>query len=203
MQRSVSPVVDDASGGWNAVAAEFIASRNPSIGVATVRLWAAALPVGASILDLGCGHGTPISAALVENGFDVYGVDASPDLVAEFRRRLPGTAVRCEAVETSKFFERRFDAAIAIGLMFLLRDDAQGQLIRRVAAALAPGGRFLFTAPTQDVSWTDVLTGRQSRSLGMDAYTAMLHEADLELVDEFTDEGENHYYSTRRVVQAP
>ena len=198
----MNPTDDDVSNGWNAVAAELIAHRNPTIGVATVREWATSLPAGASILDLGCGHGTPISAVLVEDGFDVFGVDASRDLVEEFRRRLPGAMVRCEAVETSTFFERHFDAAIAIGLMFLLRDDIQEQLIRRVAAALTPGGGFLFTAPTQDASWTDILTGRQSRSLGMDAYRAILRAADLELVGEFTDEGENHYYSTRKAVRA-
>lgn len=109
---------------------------------------------------------------------------------------------RCEAAETSTFFGRRFDAAIAIGLIFLLREDIQRQLIRRVATAVHPGGRFLFTAPTQDVSWEDILTRRPSRSLGMEAYTLILREADLELVGEFTDEGENHYYSTRKILPA-
>lgn len=192
----MDPGVEDASGGWNAVATEFIARRNPRIGVATVRDWTASLPTGAPILDLGCGHGTPISAALVEKGFEVYGIDASPTLVAEFQRRLPGTAVRCEAVETSAFFDRRFDAVISVGLMFLLREDDQRQLIRRVSRALNPGGRFLFSAPVQDTAWTDSMTGRQSRSLGMDQYTAILRAAGLELLGEYTDEGENHYYST-------
>lgn len=174
------------------MAAKLIANRNPTIGVSTVRGWATSLAAGASILDLGCGHGFPISTALAEDGFDVFGIDASPELVAEFRRQLPGASVCCEAVETSSFFDRRFDAAIAIGLIFLLREDIQRRLICRVATALTPGGRFLFTAPAQDTSWKDMLTGRQSRSLGMDAYLNILRDADLELLGEFTDEGENH-----------
>lgn len=88
--------MDDASGGWNAVASEFIAHRRPKIGVATVRKWASELPSGASILDLGCGHGIPVSAALVEDGYDLHGIDGSPRLVAGFRRRLPMAAVACE-----------------------------------------------------------------------------------------------------------
>jgi 2-polyprenyl-3-methyl-5-hydroxy-6-metoxy-1,4-benzoquinol methylase len=194
--------VDDASGGWNAVARDFIAHRSPVIGVSVVRNWAATIPSGGSILDLGCGHGFPISSALVESGFSVYGIDASPDLVLEFRRRLPDTHVRCEAVEASSFFDRDFDAAISIGLMFLLSEQAQRQLISRLSAAVRPGGAFLFTAPIQAVSWTDVLTGQQSRSLGIEVYEALLKNGGFDLVEGFADEGENYYYSAKKLAQS-
>lgn len=188
----------DHSAGWNAMAAEFIVRRNPVIGVATVRKWAASLPAGASVLDLGCGHGVPISAALAGDGFAVYGVDASPDLAAEFKRRVPQGTVVCEAVEESTFFGLQFDAAVAIGLVFLLPADTQRHLIHRISAALHPGARFLFTAPTQCTTWPDLLTGRRSISLGEATYSAVLLEAGFELVGEYTDEGENHYYSARK-----
>ncbi len=193
--------MDDISGGWNAVAAEFIARRSSSIGVATVRNWAASIPAGGSILDLGCGHGIPISVTLVEEGFRVYGIEASPDLVLEFRRRVPGAQVRCEAAETSTFFDRRFDAVIAIGLMFLLPEEAQKQLLHRVSCVLRPGGSLLFTAPRQDVSWADNMTGRRSRSLGGEAYEAALRDVGLDLVAEFADEGKNHYYNAKKSGQ--
>ena len=193
--------MDDASGGWNVVAQDFIARRSPVIGVSVVRNWAATIPSGGSILDLGCGHGFPISSALVNSGLSIYGVDASPNLVLEFRRRLPEAQVRCEAVETSTFFDRRFDAVIAIGLIFLLNEQSQRQLISRVSAVVRPGGAFLFTAPTQAVSWTDVLTGRQSTSLGSEAYEALLKNSGFEVVNGFTDEGENHYYSAKKLAQ--
>jgi 2-polyprenyl-3-methyl-5-hydroxy-6-metoxy-1,4-benzoquinol methylase len=193
--------VDDASGSWNAVARDFIRHRSPVIGVSAVRNWAATIPSGGAVLDLGCGHGFPISSTLVESGFSVYGVDASPDLVLEFRRRLPESQVRCEAVETSSFFDRTFDAAMAIGLMFLLNEQSQRLLIARVSAAVRPGGAFLFTAPTQAVSWTDVLTGQQSRSLGIEVYESLLKNDGFDLLDRFTDEGDNHYYSAKKLVQ--
>jgi cyclopropane fatty-acyl-phospholipid synthase-like methyltransferase len=190
--------VDDVSGSWNAVAADYISRRSSRIGVATVRKWAADLPPGGSVLDLGCGHGVPISAALMEDGFKVYGIDASPILVEEFRQKCPDALVRCEPVETSDFFDRKFDAVIAIGLMFLLSEDTQRQFIHRVSGVLNPGGRFLFTAPTQKVAWADNLTGRQSRSLGREEYEAALRKAGFELLAGYTDEGENHYYSAKR-----
>lgn len=189
---------DDASNGYETAASEFMASRSTSIGVATIRAWSSSLPTGAAILDLGCGHGVPISAALMEDGFSVYGVDASPSLVAGFRRRLPGAHVICEPVETSRFFGRMFDGCVAVGLMFLLRAEAQRGLIRKVALSLKPGGRFLFTAPAEACAWRDVLTGRPSRSLGTEVYEATLASSGFVLAGDMVDEGDNHYFDCLR-----
>lgn len=188
----------DPSNGYEAVASEFVRVRNPRIGVATVRAWARSLPPGASILDLGCGDGVPIGIALMTDGFKLYGVDASLTLTAAFRRRLPHADVVCEAVEDSSFFRRTFDGVIAVGLMFLLSAEPQRSLIHKVAVALNPGGRFLFTAPVQVGTWDDALTGRESVSLGADEYEAALADAGLTLMGEHTDEGGNHYYDARK-----
>ena len=189
----------DRSNGWEAVANDFIGSRaQSSVGAATVRAWAQSLPSGASVLDLGCGFGVPISEVLIASGFVVYGVDASPTSCAEFRRRFPEARVACEAVEDSAFFNRTFDAVIAWGLLFLLPPATQRELIQRVARVLVPGGRFLFTAPTQTATWNDLSTGRLSESLGFAAYSAELTKAGLTLVSEYVDEGENHYYDAVR-----
>ena len=168
-----------------------------SIGVATVRMWARLLPRGGAILDLGCGSGEPISTALNNEGFLVYGIDASTSLTAAFRRRLPHAHVTCEAIEDSRLFGRTFDGVIAVGLMFLLPAEVQRDLIRKVAVALNPDGRFLFTSPLQVCAWTDVLTGQESHSLGADEYKAAFSEAGLMVIGEYEDEGKNHYYDTR------
>jgi len=78
--------------------------------------------------------------------------------------------------------------------MFLLPDEAQHRLIARVAGALAPGGRFLFSAPRQMCEWDDRLTGRPSRSLGQQAYRQALEAAGLILAHQRTDPGGNHYF---------
>ncbi|MQA91818.1 MAG: methyltransferase domain-containing protein [Gemmatimonas sp.] len=147
--------------------------RDPAIGVATVRAWARELPSGGAVLDLGCGNGVPISQVLIEDGFVVYGVDAAPAMTAAFHERFPRAHIACETVEDSDYFGRVFDG-VAWGLLFLLSADAQAALVRRVASALKPGGRFLFTAPEQACTWTDMLTGRQSISLGAKVYRATL-----------------------------
>jgi SAM-dependent methyltransferase len=180
--------------GYERVASEFIAGRSPGVGVSSVRAWARALTPHATVLDLGCGSGVPLTKILVDEGHVAYGIDASPTLVAAFRDNLPGVAVACESAEASTFFHRSFDAVLAWGLWFLLPEDTQQRLLERVAAALRPGGRLLFTAPEPACTWIDAMTGEASRSLGAETYRKHLSAVGFSLLSEYDDEGENHYY---------
>lgn len=195
MVRWLMPI--DHSRGWDAIADTFIAARS-DIGADTVRRWARQLPAGAAVVDIGCGSGVPISAALIEAGCQVFGIDASPTLLVEFRRRFPSAMTACEAAETSSLFRRRFDGAVAIGLLFLLPPDDQRQVIARVGGALRPAGRFLFSAPRQACEWNDTLTGRLSLSLGEKEYRRVLEDAGMRLCRQEVDEGENNYFDAVR-----
>jgi SAM-dependent methyltransferase len=184
---------DDKSSGYEEVAETFMRVRDTCIGPTTVREWSRILPRGCAILELGCGHGV-VSQVLVTEGFEVYGIDASAKMMAAFRQRFPDAHAECSAVEDSDFFRRTFDAVVAWGLMFLLRPDVQVALIPKIAKALQPGGKFLFTAPTQACTWQDALTGRESFSLGDERYRQLLNNEGLVLDGEESDEGGNHYY---------
>jgi cyclopropane fatty-acyl-phospholipid synthase-like methyltransferase len=151
------------------------------------------LPRGCAILELGCGHGV-VSKVLVDEGFEMYGIDASVKMIEAFRQRFPDAHAECSAVEDSDFFRRTFDAVVAWGLMFLLPPDVQVTLIPKIGRALRPGGKLLFTAPTQECTWQDALTGRESFSLGDEHYRQLLVIEGLVLDGEESDEGDNHYY---------
>lgn len=194
---------DDAvARAWETAAHDLIRSRDHSrIGAGVVRQWARSLPEKATVLDLGCGHGVPITQELVNRGgLNIYAMDASPTLVSAFRERFPAVRVACERVEDSTFFARTFDGAVAWGLIFLLAPTTQRELLGRIASVLRPAGRFLFTAPTQDGQWTDISTGLPSTSLGREEYIRALNAAGLELATEFHDEGDNHYYDAIKAV---
>lgn len=188
----------DKSNGYEEVAKLFMSERDSLTGVSTVRQWSRTLVRGSSILDLGCGHGVPISQALIEDGFTVYGVDASASLMESFRKRFPSAHAECSAFEDSAFFRRTFDAVVAVGLMFLLHLDVQCLLIRKVKQALNSKGQFLFTSPKEKCIWQDILTHRESVSLGAQCYREVLQAEGLILVGEMSDEGNNHYYSVRK-----
>ena len=188
----------DKSNGYEEIASIFIPGRGRNrsgVGASVVAEWSQLLPAGATILDLGCGTGIPISLTLIERGFSIYGVDASASMTAEFQGNFPTAPVQCAAVEDSDFFGRTFDGVVAWGLFFLLGAEAQCQLITKVAAILPSGGRLLFKAPIQTCSWLDAMTGRASISLGQEAYRSALEVEGISLVGTYLDEGQNYHYS--------
>jgi len=190
----------DRSNGYEAVSEEFLARRGSSgtrstaIGVTEVRKWAITLPRGSSVIDLGCGPGFPITAVLVEEGLQVFGVDAAPSFVAALQRNLPGIPIVCESVLESRLFDRAFDAVLSIGLMFLLKAEEQDRLIQRFAEILVPGGRLLFTSTAKPAVWNDAMTGLESVSLGAEEYKKLLGAAGISVTEEFEDVGENDYF---------
>ena len=198
----------DRSNGYESVSAEFLAhrgngrTRSNAIGVKEVRNWARTLHPGSSVIDLGCGPGFPLTEVLVEEGLDVFGVDAAPSFVSAFQRNLPGTPIACESVLESSFFDRTFDAVLSIGLMFLLKAEEQHRLIRRFADILVPGGRLLFTSTVEPHVWNDVMTGMESISLGAEEYVRQLSAVGISVTSEYEDEGQNHYFDALKGDQS-
>ncbi|WP_031569798.1 class I SAM-dependent DNA methyltransferase [Rheinheimera texasensis] len=195
-----NPTTDPANG-YETHAAEFRHWREQSnIGVETVLQWAQGLPPGAAVLDLGCGSGLPLGKVLAERGFSLYGIDASPTLAVAYQQLLPQAQVVCEKLEDSDFFQRQYAGVLCVGVLFLLPEAAQRQLFAKVAAALLPGGLWLFSAPAQACRWVDVLTGLESVSLGAAAYQQLLEQAGLQLQAQYQDEGGNFYFAARKPV---
>ena len=191
----------DRSNGYESISAEFISTRSPIIGVKRVQDWAKTLPRGAAVVDLGCGPGVPITEVLVAEGLSVYGVDAAPSFVQAFQRNLPDTPIACEAIQDLKFFDRTFDGVLAWGFMFVLSPEDQRRLIERIGDILVPGGRLLFTSPAEMGSGTDIMTGREFRSLGAEEYRQRLLAAGLTVAREYKDEGQNHYFDALKELK--
>ena len=191
--------MSDPSCGYDAVAEAFAAARSDA-GVAVVRAWAARLPRGGAVLDVGAGTGAPLTVALLSAGLDVAAIDPAPAMATRFRAQLPGIPIACERAQDSAFFARRFDGVLMVGVVFLLGEEAQAPLLACLARALRPGGALLFSAPREVGGWTDALTGLPSVSLGHAGYTAALRAAGLTLAATHTDEGGNHYYEAQRPV---
>ena len=183
----------DRANGYEEYAEQFMHRRDTHIGPDVVREWARQLPPGTEVLELGCGHGV-VSKVLVEAGLKLYAVEPSPTLLGAFRERFPDVETDCSPAEDSAFFGRAFDAIVAWGVLFLMEEEAQREVLRRAAAALRPGGRLLFTAPREKREWIDILTERPSWSLGAEVYQSLLRELGCEVSSGVTDEGGNYYY---------
>ena len=71
------------------------------------------LPKGASVLDLGCGAGSPVAFHMIECGlFGITGVDTSPTLVSLCRDRMPDRKWIVTDMR-SLSLNRKFDGVLA------------------------------------------------------------------------------------------
>jgi SAM-dependent methyltransferase len=107
------------------------------------------IPAGATVLELGCGAGVPMTAALAE-GRRVTGVDISATQVELARRNVPA-ATFLQADMTALAFEpESFDAVVAFySLTHVPRDDVP-PLLSRIRDWLRPGGTFLASFGVED-----------------------------------------------------
>jgi SAM-dependent methyltransferase len=138
----------------------------------------AGLAPGARVLDVGCGHGKPIAAALIARGFRVTGVDVSPTLLAAAASALP-EGEWIEADMRALALGRRFDAVLAWHSFFHLGMADQRAALPRLAAHLGPGAPLMWTAGLGAGVAMGEWEGEplHHASLSRDDYTAILaHE---------------------------
>lgn len=91
------------------------------------------------ILDLGCGTGV-LTAQIASCGAETTGVDRSPEMIAEARRKFP--ALRFEVMDAAALaFVGEFDAVFSNAALHWIREA--GRVAAGVERALRPGGRFV------------------------------------------------------------
>jgi SAM-dependent methyltransferase len=105
-------------------------------------------PIG-TVLDLGCGMGEPVGRYLLDQGYQVVGVDSSATLIALCRTRFPHAEwlvgdMRCLDLG------RRFDGILAWDSFFHLSMDDQRGMFARFAAHAIPGAPLMFTSGTSE-----------------------------------------------------
>ena len=106
-------------------------------------------PVGARVLDLGCGSGQPIADYLAKHGCGVTGVDGSPTMIAMFRERLPEQSWRLADMRGLDLGER-FDGLLAWDSVFHLSRDDQRAMFEVFARHAMAGAPLLFTSGPAD-----------------------------------------------------
>jgi SAM-dependent methyltransferase len=98
---------------------------------------------GVSVLDLCCGIAGPGRLIARELGCDYLGVDASPQSVAVAREEARDLPCRFEVAHVPPLPAGSFDVVLLLETMLAFADKET--LVREIAAALEPGGRFAFT----------------------------------------------------------
>ena len=138
---------------------------------------------GAKVLDLGCGAGA-LAAILAAAGASVWGADISPALLAIARRRVPQATFVEGSIHDLGLPAARAVCAIGEVVNYLADPKAGDGLpafLRRVHAALEPGGLLLFDAAGPGRGGTRGFTEGDGWAVG-----AIGDESDGELVRRIT-----------------
>jgi SAM-dependent methyltransferase len=144
----------------------------------------ALLPPAGRVLDIGCGSGAPIAAAIAAAGHRVTGLDASPTLLALARARLP-QAEWIEADMRAMALGRRFDGLLAWDSFFHLDQAAQREMFPRFAAHAARGAALIFTSGPRHGVAIGTYGGEPLFHASLDAeeYRALLAVAGFAVLD--------------------
>jgi len=155
------------------------------------------IPVGAGVLDLGCGCGVPVAATLADGGHHVTGVDLSEVQITRARQLVPHATLMHADANQITFPDHTFDAVVCLYALIHMPLDEQPRLFSRIARWLRPGGLLLVTTGAQ--AWT----GTEERWLGgpvpmwwshadADTYRRWIIQADMLIEsDEFVPEGDS------------
>ncbi|CAM3576559.1 class I SAM-dependent methyltransferase [Corallococcus sp. ZKHCc1 1396] len=103
------------------------------------------IPPDGSVLDLGCGAGTPIGGYLLSRGRAVTGIDTSPRLIAHCRATLLDGDWRVADMRTLAL-SRQFHGVIAWDSFFHLGHDAQRAMFPVFRDHALPGAMLMFTS---------------------------------------------------------
>jgi ubiquinone/menaquinone biosynthesis C-methylase UbiE len=108
---------------------------------------------GGRALDLGCGTGV-VALALARRGFDVVGVDHSPEMLEHARRKLAaeGLPVELETgdVRSLRFGDGEFDCVTIQGLLHHLEEI--DPCLREATRVLQPGGFLYVSEPMREAT---------------------------------------------------
>jgi SAM-dependent methyltransferase len=117
------------------------------------------LPGGGLVVELGCGTGIS-SQILRAAGYEIVGIDISPDMLAIARRRVPDAEFRRGSLWDAEL--PRCAAVTAIGEVINYAADEQAgaerlpELCERIHRALEPGGLFMLDFATPGRATGDV-----------------------------------------------
>ena len=100
------------------------------------------IPKGGRVLDVGCGNGYPISKYLIDNGYQVTGIDISEKMISE-AKRLSGEFSVCDFMEYAS--DTKFDAIIAFDSLWHIPLELQKEIYNKMYSLLVDGGYCLFT----------------------------------------------------------
>ncbi|TXJ17442.1 MAG: class I SAM-dependent methyltransferase [Afipia sp.] len=162
----------DPTSSFYADNASVYAARERNLPTTRLDAFLAALPAGASILELGCGAGQD-AAYMLSRGFDITPTDGSAELANEAEKLIgrPVQIMKFETLDASAAFDGIWAEA---SLLHVARSDLPS-ILDRILRALKDGGIFHSSFKAGDAEGHDTL-GRYYNYPSAEWLTALLSE---------------------------
>jgi cyclopropane fatty-acyl-phospholipid synthase-like methyltransferase len=107
----------------------------------------------ATVLDVGCGTGFPVSSTLAKVGYDVTGIDVSQNMIDLCRKRFKGNFIKADMLSFQP--QQQFDAIFAFFPLFQLSYRSTHSMIFKFASWLKTGGLLLIATIPAEALVTD------------------------------------------------
>ena len=155
--------------------------------------FAADLPQGGTICDLGCGSGEPVSAYLINKGFKLFGIDYAAAMIDLASFRFPDHLWQVQDMRTP-LPQNEYDGIVSWDGFFHLAPEEQRKALPNFAKALRHGGNLLLTVGPLAGEVTGIVDGATvyHSSLAPEEYRRILTSegfADIEFKAEDPDCG--------------
>jgi cyclopropane fatty-acyl-phospholipid synthase-like methyltransferase len=178
---------DIIASGYDKVADKYEAlesAQAPWPRLQRVRAFAADLPQGSRILDIGCGNGIPATRELAMK-HEVTGVDISEEQIARATSNVPAATFICGDAREVELPAASFDAIVALYLIDNVPCEDYPAFFCHLIQLLKPRGRVLLSAepgedPWQSYTWLGV--PMLINTVPTDELVQLLQEAGLSVV---------------------
>jgi predicted TPR repeat methyltransferase len=144
---------------YNKIAQEWSKVRNNSFVSKLVIDFVNKLSPDASVLDIGCGTGYPLTKYLCDKQFHVTGIDIAEKMVeiAEFQKVPNAEFTVCDFFDFISI--KKFDGVLAWDSFFHFPKEKQEEIYFKVGNLLNSGGYLLFTHGDADDEHIDNMMG--------------------------------------------
>ncbi|VVB58395.1 Ubiquinone/menaquinone biosynthesis C-methyltransferase UbiE [Candidatus Anstonella stagnisolia] len=129
--------------GYNKIAKKYHAQRARFDNGKELAKFMKLLPKNASVLDLGCGAGVPISKTLVKRGFAVTGIDIAKSMLALAKKNVPKAKFLRKDMTKLDFKANSFDGAVSFYAIIHVPRERHAKIFRGLHKALKNKGVFL------------------------------------------------------------
>lgn len=156
------------------------------------------IPEDGEVLDLGCGTGEPFDRYLVDQGFDVTGVDIVEKHIYAAREHVPEAHFFQGDFFDVEPEKGKFDAVVSFYAVFHLPREEHPKLFQHINDLLREDGAILVTvgAGEMDEHTTEDWAGSEMTwsSYSQEKNLEIIEDAGFEIIDTYEEESDDEHH---------